>query len=118
MHEASVCEALLDLAEEEALKRGAKRVLRVKVRVGKLSGVEPELLRFAYEALGPERPLFKRASLEIDVVDPEAQCRDCGFRWTPEEIYEPCPRCGKPFPQILGGDQLELVSIEMEVKDV
>lgn len=115
MHEASVCEALLDAVEEEARKRGAKRVLRVKVRVGKLSGVEPELLRFAYEGMHLGRPLLKEASLEINLTEPTARCRECGFEWAPEERLEPCPRCGTPFPELVGGDELLLESIDMEV---
>ena len=115
MHEASVCEALLDLVEEEARKRGARRVLGVKVKVGALSGVEPELLRFAYEAMAPERPLLRNAKLSLEVTEPLARCRACGFTWRPEERLEPCPRCGKPFPELVGGDELLLASIDMEV---
>ena len=46
-------QSALDLALEQAQAAGAQRLLRVRLRIGALSGVVPEALTFAFEALTP-----------------------------------------------------------------
>ena len=50
MHELSICQALLDQVENVARDHGARRVSRVALRIGALSGIEPELLEHAFVA--------------------------------------------------------------------
>lgn len=51
MHELSIADAILDAVRQEAAKHGSARVTKVCVRVGVLSGVEPEALSFGFSAL-------------------------------------------------------------------
>jgi hydrogenase nickel incorporation protein HypA/HybF len=51
MHEFAIAQGLVEIIEEEALPYGGAKVISVKVRIGKLSGVIPDALRFAFEAL-------------------------------------------------------------------
>ena len=60
MHELSICNALLDQVERIAAERGAHSVAKIVLRIGPLSGVEPELLRNAY-------PLFA-AAISRDIL--------------------------------------------------
>ena len=48
MHEYSIVQSLVNRVEEEARARGATGVHRVGVRLGELSGVDPESLATAY----------------------------------------------------------------------
>jgi hydrogenase nickel incorporation protein HypA/HybF len=48
MHEYSLAQALVERVEREARAREASAVHRVTVRIGPLSGVEPDLLVTAY----------------------------------------------------------------------
>mgnify|MGYP001076201470 CR=1 FL=1 len=49
MHEYSLVEALVRRVEAEARQRGAIRIHGLKVTIGELAGVDPELFRTAYE---------------------------------------------------------------------
>ncbi len=112
MHEYSIVQALLARVEQEARARGASAVLRVRVRVGAVSGVEPELLACAYEFFRV-RTLCERAELNIDRVEEQWACQAC--RTTVERgAVLICPRCGAPA-RLTQGDEIMLERIEMEV---
>jgi len=51
VHELSIMDGALALACSEAEKAGARRVVSLRLRIGMLSGVMPEALRFAFDAL-------------------------------------------------------------------
>lgn len=115
MHEVTVCDSLLDLVEETARKHDAKQVVVVRVRIGEISGVVPELLQHAFEVLAPERKLTKKAVLAIEKVRPLAHCEACGQDFEPAEYIFICPACGSGRTRLLAGDELSLDRLEMEV---
>jgi len=88
---------------------GPARIDRVKVAVGELSAVEPEILRYAWEAVVCDGP-DAGAELEIEWRPARQVCADCG------EIAERvegdwlrfCPRCDLPL-SVEGGRDLDLV---------
>ena len=49
MHELSIAHSLVETAVEAAEKAGARRVTRVSLRLGALSGVVRNALEFGYE---------------------------------------------------------------------
>jgi hydrogenase nickel incorporation protein HypA/HybF len=65
MHEAGLMQSALELAGGHARRAGAVAIRRVVLRVGALSGVEPDALRFAFEALAPGTPAAG-ATLELE----------------------------------------------------
>jgi hydrogenase nickel incorporation protein HypA/HybF len=76
MHEYSIVQALLERVAAEASARGATTVTRLRVSVGELSGVEPDLLATAYDTFR-ERTLCERAPLEITRVVARWACPRC-----------------------------------------
>ncbi len=115
MHEVTVCDSLLDLVEETARKHRARRVAVVRVRIGEISGVVPELLQHAFDVLAPERKITREASLVIDTIKPLAHCEACGKDFEPVDYVFICPACGSGRTRLLAGDELSLDRIEMEV---
>jgi hydrogenase nickel incorporation protein HypA/HybF len=112
VHEYSIARAVVGRAEEEARARGARAVRGVGVRIGALSGVEPDLLAAAYE-LCREGTLCAGAPLAVERVAATWACSDCGRRIATGEVLR-CPACGAAA-RLLGGDELVLERIEMEV---
>lgn len=113
MHEASIMESALESAVAELHKAGAQTIIRVKLRVGVLSGVVPEALRFAFEGLKSATPAAN-ATLEIELVPAQFRCLDCAA--TPEltEMTFSCPLCQGCLVMDRGGNQLELTQLELE----
>jgi len=67
-------------------------VERVNLKVGKLSSVVPDSLRFCFEILSINTPL-SGADLNIEVVPILARCNECKFEWTINEPIFMCKNC-------------------------
>ncbi len=115
MHEYSIAAALLERVAAEADKYGARSVRRVTVRLGELSGVEPELLSAAFE-LARENTACASAELEVDYVKARWGCRDCELEVDPK-VALLCASCGGSA-RLVAGEELDLCSLELEVSDV
>lgn len=113
MHELSIASSLLDLVDEHARREHAARVLRVRIQVGEVAGVELDLLRRAFE-LAREGTPCREAELEIELMPARWECRKCGGAIVPEEGLS-CASCGAPAV-LTGGAELVLERIEMEVE--
>lgn len=113
MHEYSIVQALIERVEHEAAARGATRVVRLWVRLGELSGVEPGLLATAYDTFR-ERTICEGAPMELDRVSAAWACRRCEY---PVVGSLRCDRCDAPA-KLVAGDEILLKRIEMEVPDV
>ncbi len=113
MHEFSIVQSLLDLCEDNAKKNGAKKVLKVSIKVGKLSGVEPELLKTAFETFKLDT-ICDEALLEMSVQDVVIECRNCNQKSTLMNLEGCCPNCESEDISIIDGNEMYLMSLEME----
>jgi hydrogenase nickel incorporation protein HypA/HybF len=112
VHEYSIVQALVERVGAEARARGATAVHRLSIRVGELSGVEPELLTTAYDTFR-ERTICEGAELDLQVVAARWECPGCGRAIRRGEVLT-CPACGLPA-RLSQGDEIMLDRIEMEV---
>ena len=112
MHEMGIAMEVLRIAEEEARAAGAGRVLGLKLRVGRWSGVEPEALRFSLDAL-TEGTLLEGCRVELVSVEPEFACSDCGGRFRAEGHRDPCPVCSGAGV-LVAGDEFTLAQLEVD----
>jgi hydrogenase nickel incorporation protein HypA/HybF len=114
MHEAAIAEALIAAAEAELARSGARgRIVRLELSVGRLSGVSPEALRFAYERLSPGTPV---EGARLEIAEPKALCccEKCGAQSETDDLLACCPACGGDAVAIQGGRELLLQAIELE----
>lgn len=114
MHELSIALCVVDEACQAADRSGGVRVTKVMLRVGALAGIVEEALRFSFEA-ATEGTACQGAALEIERVDLRVMCTRCQQpRTITGGLVLICPECGSPAPEILAGQELELVSLEIE----
>ena len=112
MHEYSIVSALLQRVEAEARSRGATSVGCIRVALGELSGVDPELMSTAYEVFR-ERTLCQDAPMEVRTVPAIWVCPRCGQTLASGQILR-CLSCQIPA-RLATGDEIILEQIEMEV---
>src|SRR5579859_2269429 len=108
MHELSIALSILDLAAEEAERRGGARVLGIHLKLGPLSGVAKEALLSAY-ALAREGSPMEDARLVIEEVPLLAHCPTCAATRTvasPQQLC--CAQCGTPTGHLVSGQELEV----------
>jgi hydrogenase nickel incorporation protein HypA/HybF len=110
MREYAIAQELVECAEAEARARGAASVQRLSMRIGELSGVEPELLTRAYNALR-EATICERAKLDIFLVPARWLCPVCGSPLRRGDILN-CQRCEIPAP-LAEGDEVTLDRIDL-----
>jgi hydrogenase nickel incorporation protein HypA/HybF len=114
MHELSIALSILEMAEEEAERRGARRVVGIHLKLGALSGVAPDALRSAYE-LASETSALQGAALVVEEVPVVAHCARCAVdRAVVSATQLCCSVCGAATPQVVAGRELEVVALEIE----
>ena len=113
MHELSICQALLSQVQQIVAQNSAQRVKSVTVRIGALSGVEPILLRQAYPEASADT-IAARSTLEIEYVPVRVRCPDCGKESEVAMNRLDCLHCGETQTQLIAGDELLLVSVDLE----
>jgi hydrogenase nickel incorporation protein HypA/HybF len=113
MHEYALVQSLVERVEAEAAERGAIAVHRLTVRIGELSGVDPELFQTAYDTFR-EGTICAGASLALERVAATWSCPRCGGQ-IPRGAVLRCAGCGVPARLDEGGDALMLNGIELEV---
>jgi len=114
MHELSIVEALTAQVEEEVKQAGESgRVTRLSLVIGRLSGVNCDSIRFAFELLAPGT-LLESAELEISEPRAECVCADCGATSQIDRLVPECPDCASPDITFRGGTELLLETIDLE----
>ena len=113
MHEMSICQALITEIEAVARDQGARRVVSVLVRAGPLSGVEPQLLEFAF-SIAREGTVASDAQLAIESMPVRVHCESCGIQSAAAANRLVCEQCGDWHVRVVSGDELLLMSVELE----
>lgn len=112
MHELSVCRNLLQQVGRIAAEHGAHSVSAIRLRIGPLSGVEPELLQQAFP-LASAGSVADSAELIIETARVRVHCTECGADSDARLNRLLCAVCGTWKTHLLSGDELLLVSMEL-----
>ena len=112
MHEMSVANGLLSILQAQAKAHGIARISRVRVKVGRLRGIDARQL----EALA-EGGLADGAALEVEEIAAKARCRACGAVWRAPDYRFDCPECAAADAEILEGRELFIESFDGERPD-
>jgi hydrogenase nickel incorporation protein HypA/HybF len=106
MHEVSIAEAILDLARRN-VPDGA--VLRsVRISAGPMRGIDRECMEWAWQSLGHDG-----VTLELVILPWKLKCTDCSRQWEKPDLEDRC-QCGSSRVRPIGGDELQLTSIEVD----
>lgn len=113
MHELAITQGLVDLVLEHARKSGAKKVLRVNIVAGELSGFVDECMQFYYEQLS-KGTIAEDARLLFKRVPTQGRCRDCGYEFIVKDMDWICQKCKSSNIQLVKGTELFVESIEVD----
>ncbi len=106
----SFAQSLIDNVVRIAEEKGAKKVSKVVVEIGKLLMLNPEQLKFCYEVVS-KGTIAENSELELIEVKPIIKCSICGKEYdTPFAICD----CGGVLT-VEGGKDAVIKKIEMEI---
>lgn len=114
MHELAICQGMLRQVMDIADRKQARAVTRILVRIGPLSGVEPQLLAQAFPIASAGTPAAD-AALELESLPVRVRCEQCGAESEASPNRLLCGACGDYHTRLLSGDELLLVSVELEL---
>ncbi len=123
MHEFSAAASIVKTIIPAAEKKDAIRIKSVKMKIGKLTLLNPDQLNFCFE-VAAEGTLAEEAKLQIEEEPAILKCRNCGkeFPWN-QEVDDPALHmvpptlkceCGSTSIKIQSGREMKVVSITVE----
>jgi hydrogenase nickel incorporation protein HypA/HybF len=113
MHELSVTESILEIAERYARQNEAKRVTALNLVIGRLASIVDDSVQFYWDIVSQET-LCAGSTLHFERIPAKLICLDCNNEYTLDSELVPCPSCGSPKVQVTSGEQFYLDSIEIE----
>jgi hydrogenase nickel incorporation protein HypA/HybF len=114
MHELSIAVSMVEMASEEAARRGCAQVHAVHLKRGPLSGVVKEALLFSYMVACEGTPL-EGSQLVIEDVAVSVYCPACEAETSPVSLQQfCCSVCDTPTPQVVRGKELEVTALEIQ----
>jgi hydrogenase nickel incorporation protein HypA/HybF len=113
MHELSIAISIVELAEEEAERRGVQ-VNAVHLKLGALSGVVKDALLSCYE-MACEGTALQGSRLLVEDVPVVLFCPRCRAQrpLSSMQLFC-CSECGTPCSEIVQGKELEVVALEIQ----
>jgi hydrogenase nickel incorporation protein HypA/HybF len=109
MHELSIAQSILTIAENAAPKNNAV-ITSVGLQIGELSGIEIEPLKFALSVI-KENTVLQKADLDIEIIKGEAECTECKTVFPMSYFCSCCPQCGSYFIKVIKGREMKVLNI-------
>ncbi len=113
MHELAVAQALIEQVGDVIRQHRAQRATRIRVRIGPLAGVVPELLGNAFP-LAATGSRMEHAVLDLVAAPITVRCETCDAETEATMNRLVCAACGDWHTRIISGDELLLESVELE----
>lgn len=113
MHELAICQALVDKVQSVAEEQHACRVTSIVIGMGPLAGVEEQLLVNAYPVASIST-IAEHAELLIEHLPVRIKCNCCNKESRARPNRMVCRHCGNWQTTLVSGDELLLLSVELE----
>lgn len=108
----SLAEGVLQLIEDAARQQEFTKVITVWLEIGQLAGVEPEAMRFCFDAVMRDT-LAAGAELQIIAIPGAGWCMQCAATVALSEVFGACPACGTYQVQVTGGTEMRVKELEV-----
>ena len=113
MHEIGIAESVRGIVEQAARENGLATVREIVLEVGRLSGVDAEALRFAFEVIAAGTVL-EGAAITVEAPDVLLLCSRCGREYPTDLEDTACPGCGSADFSVVRGRELLVRSVAGE----
>lgn len=113
MHEIAVTENILAIALEQARDVKARKIIRINLALGELSGLTDESISLYFDTLS-ENSIAAQASLSFRYLPAQLACNTCGKLYPACDPSWRCPVCHSQAAELISGHECYVESIEVE----
>jgi len=121
MHEISIVAALVDAAIRTAEKEKPRRISKIHIEIGELTGLNPDQLRHIFKTT-TKNTIIADAELVINTIKPAIECRECGYNGEVDLTKDfhfktpriTCPTCKSTDVNITEGNKCRLYRITIQ----
>lgn len=107
MHELRIAREIINITHQEIIAHNLNKVSKIGLKIGVLSGIDPEALRFGFEASTADTDLAK-TRLEIELEPVAGRCNSCHNGFKVEDFLFACPQCGSSDIAVTEGQELNI----------
>lgn len=114
MHELPITQSIVRIATKEAEKHNIKKINKIRLKIGELSGLVPECIQ-QYFDFASKGTAAEGAQIIITKIPITMKCVNCGFTGkTDSFIDNKCPICSSKDMKLAGGNEFYIDSMEVD----
>jgi len=113
VHELAITQSMLEIVLKQAEQAHAKKVTKINLVIGDMTGVVSDSVQFYLDILTKET-IAEGAVVSFTMVPSQAKCRTCNQTFELKEFDWTCPNCQGNIIDVISGKELLVESIEVE----
>ncbi|MBN1561353.1 hydrogenase maturation nickel metallochaperone HypA [candidate division KSB1 bacterium] len=113
MHETAIAHDIIDIVEETLASSRAGSLQIVRVTIGEMVAVVPDLLQHAYDSL-ISGTRIDGSKLEITIIPISAICHSCQKTFGLDEFEFCCPACQSVHIEVKTGNEFYIKELVVE----
>ncbi len=114
MHEMGIVLHLAKTLDQTAEENDLKKIWRVTLQVGEVSGIMTDLFEDAWNYFRVRHPVLTDAKLELETLPAVTWCDSCKQEYETVKYGRTCPYCGSGETWLLRGNECIIKEIEAE----
>lgn len=113
MHELGIVMQVIDQVEKAAEENNVDKVLKLRMEVGEVSSVVPELFTDCFQWAKKKTVHMQEAELEMIILEAISYCRDCKQTYKTTAYARQCPHCKSDSTYLVTGNEINIKDIEV-----
>ena len=114
MHEMGIILHLAKSLEETAKEEQIKKITRVTLEVGEVSGIMTDYFTDCWNYFRKRHPVLDTAELELETIPAVTFCGSCERNYPTVQYGRTCPYCKSGETWLLWGSECVIKEIEVE----
>ncbi|MCD8285762.1 MAG: hydrogenase maturation nickel metallochaperone HypA, partial [Clostridia bacterium] len=113
MHELGIVMHVVDSIESTAKELGVEKVTKLRMEVGEVSTVVPELFTDAFDWAKKRTQYMQECDLELIIIQGISYCRACRKTYETTKYAKQCPFCGSYDTYLVTGNEITIKDIQV-----
>lgn len=113
MDERELANHVLAIVDQTAYRISAHRILGIHLSVGGRRGFDLERLHSVFHDAS-RGTVAEGARLFVKVLPVRHHCQKCGTNFEAANSESPCPNCGHPHTECVGGEELRVTNMDVD----